>query len=85
MFDLKWIKYILKGVKNISKPNIVEWITQAQKMQMINEIQPLTSNIKFSAEVRDYLWSLADYFNLKTYGRCKIVKQEINNVSIICK
>jgi hypothetical protein len=84
MFDLKWIKHILKGVNNITTPNIVEWITHAQKKQMTNEIQPLTSNINFSAEVRDYLWSLADYFNLKTYGRCKIVKQEINDVSIIC-
>ena len=85
MFDLKWIKCILNGINKITISKEVEWITHAQKKQMMNEIQPLTSNINFSAEVRDYLWSLADYFNLKTYGRCKIVKQEISDVSIICK
>ena len=85
MFDLKWIKRILNGIINITTPNVVEWITHDRKMQMMNEIQPYSSNINFSAEERDYLWCLADYFNLKTYGKPKIVNQEINNVSLILK
>jgi hypothetical protein len=85
MFDLKWVSRILNGINNITTPNIVEWMTRAQQMQMMNEIQPYSSNINFSAEERDYLWSLADYFNLKTYGRPKIINESINNVSLILK
>ena len=85
MFDLKWVSRILNGINNITTPNLVEWMTRAQKMQMMNEIQPYSSNINFSAEERDYLWSLADYFNLKTYGKPKIINESINNVSLILK
>ncbi len=83
MFDLFWINRILKGIFNMTTPNLVEWISHDQKMQMRNELQPLNCNKSFSVEERDYLWSIADYFNLKTYGNSKMLKEQKHNASVI--
>jgi hypothetical protein len=80
MFDLIWIKNILKGIFNLGCTHNIQLANYQEITKMEKDLIPHGSAKEFTDEEKEYILLVCQYFNIKIYKKCKLIKQRSNEM-----